>query len=157
MWIKIKKWLSGNTASGIYAYTLTKIGDAILTPKNPGIMNAVGWYILGVALFFIFAFLFKILFHTNNAPKLKLVENKKFMKQTIGLDGYRYRDCTFDSCTLEYCGGYFEIRSTMNNCQVAFNHPIAIKASQLVYAQFQSVKKPEDIEMLDTYTSIKPI
>ena len=34
MWIKIKKWLTGNTASGIYAYTITKIGDAMLTPKN---------------------------------------------------------------------------------------------------------------------------
>jgi hypothetical protein len=157
MWIKIKKWLVGNTASGLYAYTLTKIGDAIWTPKNLGIMNAVGWYILGVVLFFIFAFLFKKLFHTNNVPKLKLVENKKFMKQTIRLDGYHYRDCTFDSCTLEYCGGYFEIRSTMDNCQVAFNHRIAIKASQLVYALHQGVKKPEDIEMLDTYTSIKPI
>jgi len=85
------------------------------------------------------------------------VENKKFMKQTIRLDGHHYRDCTFDSCTLEYCGGYFEIRSQMNNCQMAFNHPIAIKASQLLYAQFQSVKKPEVVEMLDIYTSIKPI
>jgi|GEM_PF-3284125 len=115
MWIKIKKWLSGNTASGIYAYTLTKK-----------------------------------LFHTNNAPKLKLVENKKFMKQTIGLDGYRYRDCT-----LEYCGGNYEIDgSYMIYCQLSFNHPIACNALQLVYPQLKLIKKPEDIEMVDKYNRI---
>jgi|GEM_PF-5033313 len=34
MKVKIKEWLVGNTATGLYAYTLTKIGDAIWTPKK---------------------------------------------------------------------------------------------------------------------------
>ena len=160
MWIKIKKWLSGNTASGIYAYTITKIGDAIWTPKNLGIMNAVAWYILGVALFFIFAFLFKKLFHTNNAevPKQKpLMEviGRTFIMQTVVLDGYRYVDCKFNNCTIEYRGENYGIDgSYMRDCQLSFNHPIAEKAVRLVYAQFKSANKLEDIAITDEYHRI---
>ena len=123
-------------------------------------MNAVAWYILGVALFFIFAFLFKKLFHTNNTavPKQKqLIEvvGRTFIKQTVVLDGHRYVDCKFDNCTIEYHGGNYEIDgSYMRYCQLSFNHHIAYNAVRLVYAQFKSANKLEDIEMADKYNRV---
>jgi hypothetical protein len=42
---------------------------------------------------------------------LEHVRDKTFKNETIELDGKRFTNCTFDSCTLKYSGGDTEIGS----------------------------------------------
>ena len=43
--------------------------------------------------------------------RLRVVKDRRFVNQTLGLDGVRYENCHFIGCTLVYSGGDSEVSS----------------------------------------------
>jgi len=43
--------------------------------------------------------------------RLRVVKDRRFVNQTVGLDGVRYENCHFIGCTLVYSGGDSEVSS----------------------------------------------
>ena len=43
--------------------------------------------------------------------RLRVVKDRRFINQTLGLDGVRYENCHFIGCTLVYSGGDSEVSS----------------------------------------------
>ena len=44
-------------------------------------------------------------------PLLKVVRDRRFVDQTLHLDGVRYENCEFIGCTLVYSGGEADVSS----------------------------------------------
>ena len=51
---------------------------------------------------------------TQPPSRLRVVKDRKFVNQTLVLDGVRYENCHFIGCTLVYAGG----DSEMSSCYV---------------------------------------
>jgi hypothetical protein len=43
--------------------------------------------------------------------RLQVVKDRRFINQTLGLEGVRYENCHFIGCTLVYSGGDSEVSS----------------------------------------------
>ncbi len=76
---------------------------------------------------------------------------KKFIKQTVILDGNAFDKCEFQGCTLVY-NGISDVRlngSTLNDCQWTFDGPAA-RTLQFMQALYQSGGGGRDL-MAETF------
>ncbi len=48
---------------------------------------------------------------TDQSQFYRVVKGRRFVNQTLQLDGIRYEDCEFVGCTLVYSGGEAEVSS----------------------------------------------
>jgi hypothetical protein len=78
-------------------------------------------------------------------------KDKKFIKQTVILDGNTFDKCEFQGCTLVY-NGISDVRlngSTLNECQWTFDGPAA-RTLQFMQALYQSGGGGRDL-MAETF------
>jgi hypothetical protein len=49
--------------------------------------------------------------NTEPLSRLRVVKDRRFVNETLSLDGVRYENCHFIGCTLVYSGGDSEVSS----------------------------------------------
>jgi hypothetical protein len=83
---------------------------------------------------------------------LKDIINQKFINQNVVLDGHHFVNCTFDSCTLEHNGDFFELDGSDigEDCRVNFKKRETIAAVSLLY-NFLAGAPGKTLFLLDQY------
>jgi hypothetical protein len=64
-------------------------------------------------------------FEMTAISTLEPVHDRHFKNETVELDGKRFMSCSFDGCTLNYCGGDVEFGPgcCAENCRPMFSGP----------------------------------
>jgi hypothetical protein len=99
-------WLVSTFASGVFDAYAQKHAwyDAVLTLLS----GQLGYWIFGAVVGFAAgAWLDSIFGPTHKwrgTKELKLIRNRRFANEQVPVDGYKYFECTFQNCTLNYNG-----------------------------------------------------
>jgi hypothetical protein len=64
-------------------------------------------------------------FEMTAISTLEPIQDRHFKNETVDLDGKRFMSCSFDGCTLNYCGGDVEFGPgcTADDCRPIFSGP----------------------------------
>jgi hypothetical protein len=123
------------------------------------IVTTFGWplaimigIIIVFALIIMAAQVYKLIVGERESA-LKDIINHKFINQNVVLDGHHFVNCTFDSCTLEHNGGFFDLNGSNigEDCRVNFKKRETIAAVSLLYNLLALGAPGKTLLLLDQY------